>query len=216
MPMIPMPRARFSGVVTSAMYAWATAMLAVAMPLHGARANSSASVGARPSAAMPTAEAAMLHSSTGRRPTRSESRPHSGMNRNCISENTAPGSGRDEIAGAEVARQPGQERDHQPEPEQVEEDGQEQRAERRVSHDARAARRIRRSWCRRAGDGAADRDRERVATTAPAGALLGGARELVAPVDDADGDAGAGAGERGKAAARRRASSHIRSTSVET
>ena len=48
--------------------------------------SSSSSVGARPSSAIPTAVAAMLQSSTGRRPTRSESRPQIGMNRNCMTE----------------------------------------------------------------------------------------------------------------------------------
>ena len=39
-----------------------------------------------PRHAMPTAVARTLHTSTGRRPTRSETRPHTGTKRNCISE----------------------------------------------------------------------------------------------------------------------------------
>jgi hypothetical protein len=83
---MPMPRARSSGGVMSAMYACATARFAVAMPLKTRAASSIGSVVAAPSNAIPAAVAAMLHSSTGRRPTRSDSRPQIGMNRNCMTE----------------------------------------------------------------------------------------------------------------------------------
>jgi hypothetical protein len=91
MPMIAIPRERRSGVVTSAMYAWATAMLAVAMPLNARAASTSGSVGANPSRSIPTDDAKMLQSSTGRRPTRSDSRPQIGMKTNCMMEKIAPG-----------------------------------------------------------------------------------------------------------------------------
>ncbi len=67
-------------------------MLPVAMPLQMRAMKSQVRSGANPSTAIPIAEAAMLHSSTGRRPIRSDRRPQIGMNRNCITENTAPGS----------------------------------------------------------------------------------------------------------------------------
>ena len=90
MPIMPMPRARSSGRVTSAMYALAVPRLAVAMPL-AARAMKSqttlcATMRPSPRNAMPTAVASTLHTSTGRRPTRSDTRPHTGTNKNCISE----------------------------------------------------------------------------------------------------------------------------------
>ena len=66
-------------------------MFAVAMPLQMRATKSQIRVGAKPSIAIPIAEAAMLQSSTGRRPTRSESRPQIGMKRNCMMEKTAPG-----------------------------------------------------------------------------------------------------------------------------
>ena len=97
-------------------------MFAVAMPLQMRATNSQIKVGAKPSIAIPIAEAAMLQSSTGRRPTRSESRPQIGMKRNCMMEKTAPGMRGHEVAGAEAPRDAGQKRDHQPEAEQVEED----------------------------------------------------------------------------------------------
>ena len=61
-------------------------MFAVAMPLNARAASNSSSDGAAPTNAIPTAVAAMLQSSTGRRPIRSERRPQIGMNRNCMIE----------------------------------------------------------------------------------------------------------------------------------
>ena len=68
------------------MYACATAMFAVAMPLQKRAMNNTTRLCATPSSAMPAAVAAILQISTGRRPTRSDRRPQMGMNRNCISE----------------------------------------------------------------------------------------------------------------------------------
>ncbi len=76
----------------------------------------------------------MLHSSTGRRPTRSDSRPHSGMNRNCIAENAEATRGGDEVAGPEIPGHPRQERDDQTEPQQVQEHRQKQGSERGFAH----------------------------------------------------------------------------------
>ena len=72
----------------------------------------------------------MLQSSTGRRPTRSDSRPQIGMKRNCMTEKTAPGIVATKSPAPRRRASAGQKRDHQPEPEQVEEHRQEQRAER--------------------------------------------------------------------------------------
>ena len=72
----------------------------------------------------------MLQSSTGRRPTRSESRPQIGMKTNCMTEKIAPGMVATKSPAPRRRAIAGQERDHQPEPEQVEEHRQEQRAER--------------------------------------------------------------------------------------
>ena len=82
-PMRPMPLARSSGAVTSAMYAWATAMFAVETPLQTRATKSMASEPALPSITMPTAEAAMLPSRTVRRPVRSERWPQNGTKSSC-------------------------------------------------------------------------------------------------------------------------------------
>jgi len=85
-PMRPIPRARFSGVVTSATYAWAVEMFAAKAPCNSRNRNSSQSVCERAKAANDAAVAPMDRSMIDRRPKRSESAPHIGANTNCARE----------------------------------------------------------------------------------------------------------------------------------
>ena len=136
----------------------------------------------------------MLQSSTGRRPTRSERRPQIGMNRNCMTREDRARQRGHEVARAEAARDPGQERDHQPEAEQVEEDGEEQRPQRGRAEPVCGRGRRRGGGHRRVALGQGMARLIASARAPPPGAgraALGGARELVLPVDDAHGRAGA-------------------------
>ena len=85
-PTNPMPLARFSGVVESAMNACAVGMFAPAIPARMRAANSIASESARPKARYDTADPSRPARMIGRRPKMSDSRPQTGAKRNCISE----------------------------------------------------------------------------------------------------------------------------------
>ncbi len=85
-PMTPIPFARSSDVVTSATNARAIAMFAVAAPAKRRDASNTTNVPARPYRRNAADVMKIETSSTGRRPSRSESRPHSGAKRNCIAE----------------------------------------------------------------------------------------------------------------------------------
>src|SRR5690606_19930007 len=84
---------RFSGGLTSAIYADATDKFAPAIPANTRDASNShnafspVNVDAYPKPAYATADPKLLTSNTGLRPIRSESRPHHDANINCISEN---------------------------------------------------------------------------------------------------------------------------------
>ncbi len=86
-PMSPMPFARFSEVVESAMNAWAVDTVAPEMPAQIRDTNRSGSDPAKPKTRYDAADQPSPSRRIGRRPTRSESRPQSGMKTNCIPEN---------------------------------------------------------------------------------------------------------------------------------
>ena len=98
-PIRPMPRARSSGGVVSAITAWAVAMLPPQMPASRREANSMASESASANRTKPTTEPMSEISSTGRRPTRSERRPRIGEKTNCIAEYVAMSSPNTQGAG---------------------------------------------------------------------------------------------------------------------
>ena len=85
-PMRPMPRARVSGVVRSAMQAWAMAMLAVKTPCSPRNRNSihRALDEAKPASITPVISTEST--SVGRRPQRSLACPQSGAKKNWASE----------------------------------------------------------------------------------------------------------------------------------
>ena len=85
-----MPLARFSGVVVSAMNACAVGMVAPMMPANDRDTKSSASVFASPKPRYDTNDPKRPIRMTGRRPMRSDSRPHIGAKMNCISEKEVP------------------------------------------------------------------------------------------------------------------------------
>ena len=89
-PSIPTPRARLSGVVVSATNAIAVGSVAdETAPANVRMAMNWNRVCDRPWAINEKANPAMPISSTGLRPTRSETRPHMGAKTNCISEYSA-------------------------------------------------------------------------------------------------------------------------------
>jgi len=86
-PSIPTPRARFSGVVVSAMKAIAVGSVADEITPASARiAMNWNRFCDRPCAVNERANPAMPIRSTGLRPIRSETRPHIGAKMNCITE----------------------------------------------------------------------------------------------------------------------------------
>ena len=85
-PTIPIPLARSSGFVMSAITAWAVEMLPPEMPSRIREANSTVSEPAKANITYPTAVPTSDTSSTGRRPTWSEILPSTGAARNCIAE----------------------------------------------------------------------------------------------------------------------------------
>jgi hypothetical protein len=91
-PSTPIPRARFSRVVVSAMNAWAVETVAPATPAKILDAKSSASESASPKRRYEPNEPASPSSRIGRRPSRSDRRPQTGMKTNCIAENDADSS----------------------------------------------------------------------------------------------------------------------------
>ena len=141
----------------------------------------------------------MLQSSTGRRPIRSESRPQIGDEDELHDRVDRPRQRRHEVARAESAREAGQERDDEPEAEQVEEDGEEQRPQRGVAEPfSGPAPARRRSWRVTLGQGRARLIARRAPPPDAGRAVLGAAREVVLPVDDAHGAGCGGSGSRKK------------------
>jgi hypothetical protein len=81
--MIPKERVRFSGVVTSLMYAWATVRFPAVAPATKRPAKSIHRDWAPPRMAKPTSRPSWLASSTRLRPNRSERDPRSGPEKSC-------------------------------------------------------------------------------------------------------------------------------------
>ena len=85
-PMRPMPLARSSCVVVSAMYACAVPMFPPPAPAITREANSRVRLRENAKRKYPRQLAVRLMRITGRRPMRSESRPHTGAKKNCMIE----------------------------------------------------------------------------------------------------------------------------------
>ncbi len=87
---MPMPLARSLGAVMSATTAWTVPRLALPKPAIRREATNIHNALAKPRMSQPTQAKAMDTRMTGRRPMRSDKRPHNGAQMNCISEYEAP------------------------------------------------------------------------------------------------------------------------------
>ncbi len=124
-PSSPISRARSRGAATSATAAWATDTLAPDAPSMMRPTNSRAShrhPPATPVSRLPTAVPNSEISSTGLRPMRSDSRPHSGAHSSWASENEATSTPMVVADGPELLGVLRQDRQHDPEADQVDGD----------------------------------------------------------------------------------------------